>query len=369
MLPADMIRGSFSLLFICCLTTSFRPLEAKRKHRDAGRGHGCRRVSIPMCKTLGYQRTKFPNFNENSSQYEAGLEITQFLPLVKVKCSPHLRKFLCSVYAPRCDEGKVVKPSRTLCEMSRNGCESLMNKFGFRWPFECAKYTTHGSQMDKAVQTPGKCETVTLPACRSISYDYTKMPNAYGHKSQNEAGFKLNEFLPIIQFGCSSELREFLCSVYVPRCENGKVKKPSRSMCKRARKGCAPLMKRFGLRWRFKCKKYGKEDKKVGRNCQRIRVPMCRDIGYRFTQFPNRLGHETQEEAASEVHQFWPLIEINCAPELKEFLCGLYVPECRNGRVRRPSRQHCERSKAGCLPVLKQYNFSWPDKMDCNKLS
>lgn len=30
----------------------------------------------------------------------------------------------------------------------------------------------------------------------------------------------------------------------------------------------------------------------------------------------------------SLVHQFWPLVEINCSDDLKFFLCSMYAPIC-----------------------------------------
>ena len=29
-----------------------------------------------------------------------------------------------------------------------------------------------------------------------------------------------------------------------------------------------------------------------GKSCEPITIPMCRDIGYTMTQFPNHLGHQ-----------------------------------------------------------------------------
>lgn len=62
--------------------------------------------------------------------------------------------------------------------------------------------------------------------------------------------------------------------------------------------------------------------------CEEITIPMCRGIGYNLTSFPNEMNHETQEEAGLEVHQFWPLVEIKCSPDLKFFLCSIYTPLC-----------------------------------------
>jgi hypothetical protein len=58
-----------------------------------------------------------------------------------------------------------------------------------------------------------------------------------------------------------------------------------------------------------------------------LTVPMCKDIGYTMTQFPNSLGHTRQHEAGLEAHQFYPLVKINCSEHLKEFICALYFPK------------------------------------------
>jgi len=57
------------------------------------------------------------------------------------------------------------------------------------------------------------------------------------------------------------------------------------------------------------------------RRCQKITVPMCLGVGYNLTYMPNVFSHETQDEAGLEVHQFWPLVEIECSPHLRLFLC------------------------------------------------
>jgi Fz domain len=43
---------------------------------------------------------------------------------------------------------------------------------------------------------------------------------------------------------------------------------------------------------------------------------------------PNLLGHATQQEAAAQVHEFIPLVQIGCSRLLKFFLCAEYAPMC-----------------------------------------
>ncbi|KAJ0022652.1 hypothetical protein NQD34_014786 [Periophthalmus magnuspinnatus] len=104
--------------------------------------------------------------------------------------------------------------------------------------------------------------------------------------------------------------------------------------------------------------------------CQEIAVPLCKGIGYNYTYMPNQFNHDTQDEAGLEVHQFWPLVEIQCSPDLKFFLCSMYTPICLEDYKKPlpPCRSVCERAKAGCAPLMRQYGFPWPDRMKCDLL-
>nr|AJD87358.1 frizzled 2 [Corallium rubrum] len=104
------------------------------------------------------------------------------------------------------------------------------------------------------------------------------------------------------------------------------------------------------------------------RKCEELAIPMCEDLGYNTTYMPNRFHHDTQKEAALEVHTFWPLVEIKCSPMLKFFLCSLYAPICDKvyGKELLPCRSVCEQAKAGCVKLMKEYGFAWPKKMECH---
>ncbi|XP_028663869.1 frizzled-5 [Erpetoichthys calabaricus] len=104
--------------------------------------------------------------------------------------------------------------------------------------------------------------------------------------------------------------------------------------------------------------------------CQEITVPMCKGIVYNQTYMPNQFNHDTQDEAGLEVHQFWPLVEIQCSPDLRFFLCSMYTPICLADYMKPlpPCRSVCERAKTGCSPLMRQYGFAWPERMSCEKL-
>ena len=86
--------------------------------------------TIPMCKDIPYNSTIFPNLMGNNNQVEAAESITQYNPLMKIKCSDDIQLFLCSMYAPLCTKNwdQPLKPCRDLCESAKKGCESLISR-------------------------------------------------------------------------------------------------------------------------------------------------------------------------------------------------------------------------------------------------
>ena len=83
---------------------------------------------------------------------------------------------------------------------------------------------------------------------------------------------------------------------------------------------------------------------------------MCQNIGYNLTYMPNMFNHDTQEEAALDVHQFWPLVDIKCSPDLKIFLCSVFAPKCELHAKENefpPCRSLCESARNGCAPLMR----------------
>ena len=118
----------------------------------------CQPIKIQMCKGLPYNTTIIPNLMGHQDQTEAMAEIHPYSPLTKIKCSADIQLFLCSMYAPPCigEWDKPLKPCRDLCESAKKGCESLMEKFGYKWPktFDCSKFPKDGGQ-ELCVQPSG----------------------------------------------------------------------------------------------------------------------------------------------------------------------------------------------------------------------
>ncbi|XP_066492596.1 frizzled-9 [Tiliqua scincoides] len=97
----------------------------------------------------------------------------------------------------------------------------------------------------------GRCEAIEIPLCRGIGYNRTRMPNLLGHARQREAALQLQEFAPLVAYGCHAQLRFFLCSLFAPLCaEQVRGGIPAcRPMCEAARQRCAPVMRHFHFGW------------------------------------------------------------------------------------------------------------------------
>lgn len=104
--------------------------------------------------------------------------------------------------------------------------------------------------------------------------------------------------------------------------------------------------------------------------CQKITIPLCANIGYNTTRFPNFFGQENEEDAAAKIHEFTPLVAVNCAPQLRFFLCSVFAPMCAE-ELDDPiysCRAMCEAARNGCAPVMQKFGFDWPDTLDCKQM-
>lgn len=101
-------------------------------------------------------------------------------------------------------------------------------------------------------------------------------------------------------------------------------------------------------------------------------VPLCANLGYINTTFPNLRGHTTPEEANEELAHFLALIYTGCSNAIVHFLCSIYAPVCLQeySTLTYPPCKHlCEYVRDGCAETLMQvFSYSWPPgpHLDCH---
>lgn len=102
--------------------------------------------------------------------------------------------------------------------------------------------------------------------------------------------------------------------------------------------------------------------------CEPITMRMCQGLPYNSTFMPNILNHYDQQTAALAMEPFHPMVNLQCSPELRMFLCALYAPVCTEyGRMTLPCRRLCLQAKSDCYKLMDMFGVSWPQEMDCNR--
>ncbi|XP_066525121.1 frizzled-3b isoform X2 [Hoplias malabaricus] len=100
--------------------------------------------------------------------------------------------------------------------------------------------------------------------------------------------------------------------------------------------------------------------------CEPIGLRMCQDLSYNSTFMPNLLNHYDQQTAALAMEPFHPMVNLQCSPDLRAFLCALYAPVCMEyGRVSLPCRSLCTHSKRDCQQLMDMFGVPWPEEMEC----
>uniref|UniRef100_A0A8C6TVI6 Frizzled-3 n=1 Tax=Neogobius melanostomus TaxID=47308 RepID=A0A8C6TVI6_9GOBI len=102
--------------------------------------------------------------------------------------------------------------------------------------------------------------------------------------------------------------------------------------------------------------------------CEPITLRMCQSLPYNATFMPNILNHYDQQTAALAMEPFHPMVNLQCSPDLRMFLCALYAPVCTEyGRMTLPCRRLCLQAKSDCYKLMDMFGVSWPEEMDCNR--
>ena len=107
-------------------------------------------------------------------------------------------------------------------------------------------------------------------------------------------------------------------------------------------------------------------------NCEPLTIPLCQGLQlYNDTIFPNMLNHTSQQEAALELNQFTPLVNVGCSRDLAHFLCSVYAPYCLVSKNLAtpvpPCRSLCTSVKQGCIELMKRFGFQWPESLRCDR--
>nr|XP_046255514.1 uncharacterized protein LOC124064783 isoform X2 [Scatophagus argus] len=350
-------------------------LSPQQAHSRIDDTTSCKPVTARFCQGLGYTTTLHPNG-------VLGYNLQQIGQMVETACSPNIATVMCRVVVPECssEDDSRLKPCRALCEKVKSDCDSAFKAKRLYWPMRlrCEALPESNcvqSQYNPVTEAPPvTCEPISVPLCKDLPYSETIMPNILGHKTQDDAGLSIQQFVSFVKVECSPHLKPFLCSVYTPECVSGKPRPPCRTLCEQARSGCESLMNKSGFPWpeSLRCEAFTTESCEhygVGSSggiCEPITIPMCQGLSYNQTVTPNLLGHTSQREAVVKMSFFNSIVRTVCSVDIRLFVCMVYAPQCVAGEMQRPCRSFCERAKQGCEGLMASFGVSWPHELQCN---
>nr|CDJ88808.1 Frizzled and Frizzled protein domain containing protein [Haemonchus contortus] len=103
--------------------------------------------------------------------------------------------------------------------------------------------------------------------------------------------------------------------------------------------------------------------------CQPIEIPLCKEVPYNYTYFPNPYLQQDQQSLQTNTEHFKPLIKTKCNRNIQFFVCSVFAPMCPEGMPQAVTscRSVCEQVKADCSSILEEFGISWPEPLDCSR--
>ncbi|XP_063398463.1 secreted frizzled-related protein 5-like isoform X1 [Mytilus trossulus] len=145
--------------------------------------------NLTLCQNIGYDQMRLPNLLDHDSINEVIQQSRSWISLLGVHCHPDTKLFLCSLFSPVClERDREIYPCRSLCESVRDGCETIMKAYSYKWPdmVRCDKFPD-----DTEMCIPG--QSTVMPTSR-----YNKPQNMCSSCNQ------INTFESLIHNYCRS---------------------------------------------------------------------------------------------------------------------------------------------------------------------
>lgn len=232
-------------------------------------------------------------------------------------------------------------------------------------------------------------EEIILPMCRNfLPYNWTKLPNQFGHDTQVEVYRHIEHQWAYMDYGCSNNFRQFVCSLYLPKYDpvTQTVAGPCKEMCSKARNRCKKTMRETRSRWPriFRCNQLPskRNDDVCLRPVRESRVelqhtycvdnviPMCISLNS-LGSLPNFFLQRSLGEITTEMRFYEDLVSTNCNANLQFFLCGTYLPLCVPNITpfAIPCRELCDEIKRDCSTHFDfiYQGLPWPNKLQCHR--
>ncbi|XP_066270065.1 uncharacterized protein [Branchiostoma lanceolatum] len=293
---------------------------------------GCEPVENGQCATMGYQ-TRFPHpYLDYESQDEAFEEFRKYLQISS--CHPYLEDYLCEFFFPRCTARGARPMCRSYCYEMSEACWNNAVAVGIEWD-------TRG------------CDILELPEENCIRSPFADVKQCNPRQTTCQRNW--NETRAVSDPVClePAQMCDGRRDCPLGEDEEYCYCEPQSLDSSLARPENAGILE-------------ASLDPKCD-GCQPITLPLCLDMPWKATRFPNMLGHPGQLTIQADRDSgamLTMLANSNCHEHIHFAVCAAVTPKCEGGGRLAPCRQFCKEIQASCEHVLISLDQPWP--FDCD---
>ncbi|KAI0221621.1 Transmembrane protease serine 13 [Lamellibrachia satsuma] len=218
----------------------------------------CEEIMIPVCTSMPYSLTSYPNVLGHKSQMaalEAGLNT---LAVLDQQCYAFLQFYWCTAFAPPCVDGHVIPPCRRFCRNAKAKCDYVPESQPL-WGDGCEELPDSDDPavcvQEPRPEAPARCEKITSPDCQMTGYHTTTFPNLAGHHDQEWSRNYLYDVRQLADtFKCYELIGLFGCSILNPKCVESDVGgatyiPPCKTLCLEAKRHCEFFYEMLNAEW------------------------------------------------------------------------------------------------------------------------
>ncbi|XP_035669108.1 uncharacterized protein LOC118411162 [Branchiostoma floridae] len=293
---------------------------------------GCEPLEYGTCSAMGYQ-TRFPNpYLDYESQGEAYEEFQKYLQLSS--CHPYLTDYLCEFFFPRCTPKGARPICRSYCYEMSEACWNDAVAVGIQWD-------TRG------------CDMLELPEENCIRSPFANVKQCNPRQTTCQRNW--NETHAVSAPVCLEPAQ--MCDGRRD-CPLGE----DEQFCY-----CEPQDLDSSLARPENAEILESSLEPTCDGCQPITLPLCLDMPWKATRFPNMLGHPGQLTIQADRDTgmlLSVLANSNCHEHIHFAVCAAVTPKCEaDGRLA-PCRKFCKEIQASCEHILTSLDALWP--FDCD---
>ncbi|KAK6187053.1 hypothetical protein SNE40_006301 [Patella caerulea] len=344
-----------------------------------------------LCHQFGNKFTLLPNFFYDQSIESAVTNFQlYFNSTIESGCSRDSLFFFCNFVFPQCEEVEgtevAIYPCGSVCEDVTTSCDSNMP-----FPLDC-QYPGYNStqcvspkQVDMTTPSPETCHRVDYEFCNEEDFNETALPTLFSYTMEGTISVFKKFALATVARACSPLSKFFYCGLFFPKCDNGNITLPCRSVCEAIDAACSDI-------WVFPidCEATFNDTDCLmppedllptttipttttsisttpsstttiitttpGERCEvSTTIDICQSFGiFNNTFYPNQWNFNSERDAIEKGYNPYGLRSVSsgCSNSTLFYLCSVLFPPCDGQTIRKPCKDVCLDVATECKDLL-----------------